>query len=459
MVRSAPPNILLVIADDHQAAAIGALGHPVVRTPTLDTLVRDGTTFTRAGIMGSLMPAVCAPSRACLLTGHTVMRADAAPHLVASPEFQITLPADASTLPEWLRNVGYETFFAGKWHNDEAALLRSFDQGRAIFVGGMCDHRAVPVRDLEEIRRGESPRVARGFSSEIFCGEAEGFVRDRSRTRPFFACVALTSPHDPRTPPDEFRALYDPKRIPLPASFQLQHPFDNGELVVRDEQLAASPRQPEEVRRHLAEYYAMISHHDACLGRLFGALRETGDEENTIVVYVSDHGLALGGHGLMGKQNLYEHSRRVPLILRGPGLPRGRQCAALAYSLDVYATLCELVGIKPPEGIESRSLVPALTPGAPPIREELGALYMDCQRMMMDGRWKLIVYKVNGSVRIQLFDLETDPEEVADLADRPESRPIIARLGSRLDAWQRDVGDQWMHLSGSSCGQPVMPPR
>ncbi len=454
MARSAPPNILLVIADDHQAAAIGALGHPVVRTPNLDTLVRDGTTFTHAGIMGSLMPAVCAPSRACLLTGHTVMRADAAPHLVPNPEFKVTLPADAVTLPEWLRTVGYETFFTGKWHNDDAALLRSFDQGRSIFVGGMCDHRAVPVRDLDGIRRGGPPRVAQGFSSELFCGEAEAFVRGRSRTRPFFACVALTSPHDPRTPPEEFRALYDPKRIPLPANFQPRHAFDNGELAVRDEQLAASPRQPAEVRRHLADYYGMISHHDACLGRLFGALRETGDEENTIVVYVSDHGLAMGGHGLMGKQNLYEHSRRVPLILRGPGLPRGRQCAALAYSLDVYATLCELVGINPPDGIESRSLVPGLVPGAPPVREVLGALYMDCQRMMMEERWKLIVYKVNDRVRVQLFDLETDPDEMADQSHRPESQPIMARLGSRLDAWQREVGDQWMHLSGVPAARP-----
>jgi arylsulfatase A-like enzyme len=318
----------------------------------------------------------------------------------------------------------------------------------------MCDHHAVPIRDLEQIRRGESPQVAQGFSSELFCGEAEAFVRSRSRTRPFFACVALTSPHDPRTPPAEFRALYDPEHIPLPASFQAQHSFDNGELAVRDEQLAASPRNPAEVQRHLADYYGMISHHDACLGRLFGALRETGDEENALVVYVSDHGLALGGHGLMGKQNLYEHSRRVPLILRGPGIPRGRQCAALAYSLDLYATICAVAGINPPEGLESRSLLPALVPGAPPLREELGALYMDCQRMMMDGRWKLIVYQVKGSVRVQLFDLANDPDELADQAHLPESQPIIARLRSRLDAWQRHVGDQWMHLPGAPVASP-----
>ena len=436
------PNILLVIADDHRADAIGAFGRYPALTPTLDQLAREGTSFARAGIMGSLMPAVCAPSRACVLTGLNPIAADAHPVLAEGPEFQVTLPAGAATLPECFRAAGYETFVSGKWHNDLSALLRSFTRGEAIFHGGMCAHDGVPVRNLEEIRRGEAARVADGFSSELFLGAAETFVRERDSARPFFAWVGLTSPHDPRTPPAEFRTLYDPARLPLPENFLPDHPFDNGELDVRDERLVARPVSPAALREELADYYGMISHHDACLGRVVAALRETGELENTIIIYLSDHGLALGSHGLIGKQNLYEHSIRVPLILRGPGIPAGRRSEALCYSLDLYATVCDLAGIAAPTGLDSRSLVPAFADDSRG-RAELVSLYMDVQRAVTDGRWKLIVYRVNGRERRQLFDLDADPAELHDLADRPGHTGLVASLSRRLAAWQRSAGDRW----------------
>jgi len=436
------PNILFVVVDDHRADAIGALGHPTVHTPVLDGLVRRGTAFTRATIQGGLMPAVCAPSRACLLTGNGVFRADAEPKLDAGPVFEVRLPADACTLPERLRAAGYETFVTGKWHNDLPALLRSFERGREIFHGGMCDHTAVPVRDLEEIRRGEPTRTGGGFSSEIFCSAAENFVRERGRERPFFAWVALTSPHDPRTPPAEFRALYDAAQIPLPKNFRPDHGFDNGELEVRDERLAPRPLSPDIVREHLADYYGMISHHDACIGRVLAALRETGQEENTVVVYVSDHGLALGSHGLLGKQNLYDHSVRVPLIIAGPGVPVARRCDALVQPFDVYATLCELAGVTAPAGLDSRSLVAAMA-GSGGGRESVCSVYMDCQRMVTDGRWKLIIYRVDGAERVQLFDLAGDPDECRDLAAERSSVARIAELRARLRCWQAEAGDGW----------------
>ena len=442
------PNILFVIVDDHRPDAIGALGHATVKTPVLDGLVRRGTTFTRATIQGSLMPAVCAPSRACLLTGNGVFRADAEPKLDEGPIFEVRLPAGACTLPERLRAAGYETFVTGKWHNDLPALLRSFEQGREIFHGGMCDHTAVPVRDVEEIRRGEPARVGDGFSSEIFCGAAERFVRARARDRPFFAWVALTSPHDPRTPPAEFRARYDAAQIPLPKNFRSDHGFDNGELEVRDEQLAPRPLSPDVVREHLADYYGMISHHDACIGRVLAALRETRQEENTLVVYLSDHGLALGSHGLLGKQNLYEPSVRVPLIIAGPGVPAARRCEALMHPLDLYATLCELAGVTAPAGLDSRSFVAAMADNAGG-RESVGAVYMDFQRMISDGRWKLIVYRVGGGERVQLFDLVGDPDECQDLAAEPSQATRVVELRAQLQAWQVATGDRWFGEIGS----------
>ena len=436
------PNILFVAVDDHRADAVGAFAHPTVQTPVLDALVRRGTTFTRATIQGSLMPAVCAPSRACLLTGNGVFRADAEPKLDPGPNFEVRLPAAACTLPERLRAAGYETFVTGKWHNDLPALLRSFETGREIFHGGMCDHTAVPVRDLEEIRRGEPAQIGEGFSSEIFCSAAEKFVRERGRKRPFFAWVALTSPHDPRTPPAEYRALYDVAKIPLPKNFRPDHGFDNGELEVRDENLAARPLSPDVVREHLADYYGMISHHDACIGRVLAALRETGQEENTVVVYVSDHGLALGSHGLLGKQNLYDHSVRVPLVVAGPGVRAAQRCDALMQPLDLYATLCELVGVTAPTGLDSRSLVTAMA-GSGGGRESVCSVYMDCQRMVTDGRWKLIVYRVDGAERVQLFDLATDPDECCDLTGEGGHAWRIAGLRAKLQTWQVEAGDRW----------------
>jgi arylsulfatase A-like enzyme len=443
MPRSASaPNVLLVIADDHRADAIGGLGHPVVQTPVLDQLVRAGTTFMRASMMGGLMPAVCAPARACLLTGRNVFAADASPALLRGPEFEVRLPAEACTLPERFRAAGYETFMTGKWHNDVPSLLRSFEAGRNIFKGGMCAHSSVPVRNLMDFHSGTPARVAAGFSTEIFCDTAAAFLRERKRNRPFFACVALTSPHDPRTPPAELRARYNPETLPLPPNFLPEHPFDNGDLRVRDETLAAHPLSPAVLRQHLADYYGMISHHDAWLGRLLAALDETGEAGNTIVAYVSDHGLALGSHGLLGKQNLYEHSVRVPFILRGPGIPPGGRTTALAYAFDLYATLCALSGLSVPAGIDSRSLVPVFTGGSA-VREELGCVYMDGQRMITDGRWKLIVYHVDGNERLQLFDLANDPHELSDRSESAGYQDHVTRLLERLGRWQQQVGDRW----------------
>ena len=148
--------------------------------------------------------------------------------------------------------------------------------------------------------------------------------------------VSLMAPHDPRTMPKEFLEMYDPEEIKLPENFLTEHPIDTGALRVRDELLAAFPREPNEIKRHIAEYYAMISHLDHAFGRLLTALQEQGKLDNTIIVFAGDNGLALGQHGLMGKQNLYDHSVRVPLIFAGPGIPEGEQRNSPVYLLDIF---------------------------------------------------------------------------------------------------------------------------
>ncbi len=154
-------------------------------------------------------------------------------------------------------------------------------------------------------------------------------------------------PHDPRLAPAEFTKLYDPAKISLSKNFMPEHPFDNGELKIRDELLAPHPRTPAVMRQHLADYYATISHLDSEVGRVLAEIERRGWADNTIVIYSSDQGLAVGGrHGLMGKQNLYEHVK-PPLVFAGPGIPRG-QSDALVYLYDLFPTICDFAVRKLP---------------------------------------------------------------------------------------------------------------
>src|SRR5262249_42649747 len=155
---------------------------------------------------------------------------------------------------------------------------------------------------------------------------------------------------------------------------------DNGALEIRDEQLAPWPRTPEIVRQHLADYYAAIEHLDAQVGRILDALEASGQAEKTLVVFTSDHGLAIGSHGLFGKQSLYDHSMHSPLIMTGPGIPGGRQIDALCYLLDIFPTLGELAGVRGPEGSEGRSLVPIIAGRQRTTRDSLFTAYANTQR-------------------------------------------------------------------------------
>ena len=230
----------------------------------------------------------------------------------------------------------------------------------------------------------------------------------------------------------------------LPANFQPQHPFDNGEISIRDEALAQKPLSGDVLKQHLADYQGMVAHQDAELGRVFAALRSGGLESNTIVVYVSDHGLALGSHGLLGKQNLYEHSLRVPLLMAGPGVPAGAVDHSLVYSMDLYATLAHLAGISLTGSLDCQPLPSIAATTAIAHRENIFAMYKDVQRSIRDARWKLIRYHVNGADRLQLFDLQEDPDELNDLSVISGHEETIRRLLGLLREWQQRVGDHWM---------------
>jgi arylsulfatase A-like enzyme len=251
--------------------------------------------------------------------------------------------------------------------------------------------------------------------------------------------IPLMAPHDPRTMPERFLRMYDPEKVILPENFLYQHPFDTGALRCRDELLAEFPRKPDEIRRHIAEYYAMISHLDNAFGHLMEGLESSGQMENTIIVFAGDNGLALGQHGLMGKQNLYEHSLRVPLVFAGPGVPHGEHRDALVYLLDIYPTLCDLIGVDTPASVEGESLTgcfndPAITP-----RQSLYLAYERHIRGVSDGDFKLIEY---DSGHTQLFDLRNDPLELQDLSRDPRQASRLGEMRRNLVQHAADWDDE-----------------
>jgi len=445
------PNIILTIADDQRGSALGCAGREPVQTPALDALAARGVRFAQAQHFGSCHGAVCAPSRAMLMTGVPYFQLD--PSLLSATY----PPADRvahipPTLGEKLRRKGYDTFATGKWHNGVHSFHPSFSGGANIFFGGMADHWFTPVHDFDSSGKypPEARRQADGFSTEVFARSAIDYIRSRRGSdEPFFCYCAFTAPHDPRTPPDAWRKKYDPSRMPLPANIVPAH-FNNSPLGAkppegsvsldeRDELLLGIPRDVREIERALAEYYGMISHMDEWIGRIHQAVEEIGGTENTLIIHTADHGLAVGQHGLLGKQNLYQHSLNIPLLLAGPGIPRGAVSDALCYQHDLHPTLMERAGLDS-SFAPFQSLSPLLEK-QPAGRSHIASAFGHALRSVRDCRYKLIESNVNGAKSSLLFDLENDPWETRNLAGEENSRDVLAGLRRELAEWRQQVGD------------------
>ncbi|HTK78253.1 MAG TPA: sulfatase-like hydrolase/transferase [Gemmataceae bacterium] len=428
----AQPNILFLFADDQRADTIAAWGNKFIQTPTLDRLVGRGFSFRNNYCFGSNSGAVCVPSRAMLMSGRTWL--DVTANLNGPPGGE-TPPL----LPQLLRENGYTVFATGKWHNGQPSFHRAFGHGKSVFFGGMNDHTQVHVADVEG-GRVFNQRVAPKFSSEQFADTAIEFLESHRGPAPFFCYVAFTAPHDPRNPPEKYREMYYRRRPPLPANFLPQHPFDNGFMKgVRDENLAPYPRTKEVISDQLCEYYGHITFLDEQIARILATLERTGRAQNTIIVYTADHGLALGSHGLLGKQSLYEHSMRSPLVIVGPGIPHG-ETRAFTYLFDLFPTICGLARVTPPHKIAGESLQPLWAGDRKQIRDSIFLPFQNLIRSVRDERWKLIVYPpINHR---QLFDLQNDPDEMHDLAADPTHAGEIDRLTALMKSWQAKAGDR-----------------
>jgi arylsulfatase A-like enzyme len=445
------PNFLFIIADDLNFRTIHAINNPEVHTPHLDALVRSGCHFTHCFHQAGWSGAVCVPSRTMLNTGLTTFHAQKA-----------DVTNQAFDRPAWgqtLREAGYDTFITGKWHLDAVMLQRSFSEQGPVAPGFLDStpdmyNRPAPGNHWDPTNQAllghwlhkdvwvNRPDPTIQHSSELYADAAIAHLgRVAQRPTPFFMYVGFNAPHDPRQSPQQYLDLYPADKIAVPPNYLPQHPFDQGEAKTRDELLAPFPRTEHDVQVHRREYYAIISHMDAQIGRILGALQASGRADNTYVILTADHGLAVGEHGLMGKQNQYECSMRMPLILAGPGIQPGKRVDEMVYQHSMYATTCDLAGVPIPPHVEFPSLAPMLHADQPqPIHDAMFGWLTNLQRSVRTRQHKLIFYAPIN--RFQLFDLERDPWETHDLIDDPTYAEVKSTMIATLKQKQKELGDK-----------------
>jgi arylsulfatase A-like enzyme len=260
------------------------------------------------------------------------------------------------------------------------------------------------------------------------------------RKSPFFCYVAFTVPHDPYSPLSDFSDAYPDQSLPIPGNYMPLHPFQFDDLTVRDENLLDWPRPAEKVRSLLSDYYALISHMDKNIGDIIGTLKKNGLDKNTIIIYAADNGLAAGSHGLLGKQNLYEHSMKVPLIIAGPGIPADEVSDAFVYLFDIFPTLAEICNIPLPPETDGKSLAPLISGSSDGVRNSIFTAYRNTVRAVRTDEWKLIRYPERDYN--QLFNLAADPLELNNMAETDLYKTKLDEMLSLMKEWQLELNDK-----------------
>jgi arylsulfatase A-like enzyme len=426
--KKSKPNILFLLADDQKADALGCAGNTYIRTPNIDNLAESGVRFTNSYVMGGHTAAISAPSRAMLMSGKYLFKV-------------YDILDGVNTMPMYFAQNGYETFGTGKWHNGAKSFEASFQKGEDVFLGGISNHYTVPCRSLGPDGRLGEP-VKKGYSTDIFSDAAISYLNKYSkgkREKPFFCYVAFTAPHGPREPRKDYIGMYTDESMPVPGNFRGLHPFKLDKQSLRDEYLVPWPRTPDMIQTTMADYYAMISHLDKRIGDIIDLLKKEGLYSNTIIVYAGDNGMAMGSHGLLAKQSLYEVATKVPLIISGPGIPANEVKDAMVYLLDIFPTLAGLCNLPAPDGIDGKNFARVLTGKDKEIRSSLYTVYQNTSKAVRTDEWKLILYQQHNY--LQLFNLKRDPLEINNLAALGEYKAKIEEMMVLMKEWYTLTGD------------------
>ncbi|MEO0340556.1 MAG: sulfatase-like hydrolase/transferase [Bacteroidota bacterium] len=473
LVKDTSPNILFLFTDDQTFASIHHLGNLEVSTPNLDRLSQMGTTFTHAYNMGGYHGAVCVASRSMLISGQSVWRARAIEPIWKANDSS----ALSQTWPQLMQRQGYRTYMAGKWHVQAKAdsifqmvgterpgmppdsWIKMGGTARKEMYGRIKKGAAFDQEMPVEYSRPMSPQdqdwlpwdtLQGGFWeggqhwSEKLRDEAIGFIKDAEQhLDPFFMYIAFNAPHDPRQAPQSFVDQYVVDDIKTPPNYLAEYPYKEAigcGVNLRDEGLAPFPRTEYAIKKHRQEYYALITHLDEQIGHILDALEASGKMEDTYIIFTSDHGLAVGQHGLLGKQNLYDHSMRVPFIIAGKNIPQDHKIDTDIYLQDAMATTLDLAGIEKPDYIEFNSVLPLIDDnknvGSYPA---IYGTYMDYQRMIRKNGYKMILYPEVPMVR--LYHLDSDPLEKQDIANQEDMEELKKEMFADLLNLQENFGD------------------
>ncbi len=463
------PNIVFIFADDMTYTAINALGNAQIHTPNLDRLANQGTTFTHAYNMGAWNGAVCVASRAMLISGRSVWDAN---------QFRQEWLQGRGMDKTWgmlMEGAGYETYMTGKWHVDAPAdsVFQNVVHVRPGMPRDAWSHNGtIPIiNEMIKNGRSEEEIKAVGYNrplsendtlwsptdkkfggfweggkhwSEVLKDDAIGFMDQAKRSdKPFFMYLAFNAPHDPRQAPQEYLDKYPLDNISLPKSWMPMYPFKdsigNGPDL-RDEALAPFPRTEYATKKHIQEYYALITHLDDQIGLIVDTLEENGEMDNTYIIFTSDHGLAIGRHGLMGKQTQFDHSVRPPFMISGPNVPKGKKIPADIYLQDAMATSLELAGIEKPSYVYFNSVLGFIDgKRTDSYYDAIYGGYVNTQRMIRKDGFKLMVYP--KLKKVLLFDMENDPEEINDIAMESKYKGKIDSLFKALLKLQEELND------------------
>lgn len=439
------PNFLFIFADDQAYDTIRSHGQHEIHTPNLDRLVSSGLTFTHAYNQGGYHGAVCVASRTMLNTGLYLWNARAAEGKLKS-EYQ----AKGMMWSQLLGKAGYESYFTGKWHvkADTNVIFTKAQNVRGGMPNQTKEGYNRPIDGKPDPWSPYDPKFG-GFWkggkhwSEVVGDDAVEFLGHAAkRDNPFFMYIAFNAPHDPRQAPKKFVDMYPINKIALPEPFMPEYPWKDAMGCgkgLRDEKLAPFPRTERSVKINRQEYYAIITHMDEQIGRILDALDKTGKADNTYIFFTADHGLGCGHHGLMGKQNVFDHSIRVPFMIAGPGVAKNKKNSAPIYMQDVMPTTLELAGVDKPDYVQFESLMPLVKGEKKQSRDAIYSAYVNKQRAVTMGDWKYITYPT--AKKELLFNLKSDPWETKDLAGDSAHTSRIADMKARLQQLQKETGD------------------
>jgi len=464
---STRPNVILIMLDQMRYDCAGFMGNDEVRTPVMDRLASEGVAFENAYCAAPQ----CSPARASWLTGlypHTHGQLTNYGHRRRDRAGRF-LPKDQTTLSDVLAAAGYRCGLAGPWHlGDDETPQHGYQASWEPYKypdPDCFDSYKTYLRkhDLYDLygqgqrgKRGStSTAVAKGESFVDTCAMPTEHQRttwavDRAmhfadtQASPFFFFLSIKDPHPPILPPAECYREYDPADISLPANWE--DTLEGRPAFLRDNPLyGAANYEPEVLREIVAHYYALITHIDNQLGRLMDHLANRGFAENTLVCLISDHGEMMGEHGCFAKGLMYEGSIRVPCLLHWPThLAAGARICEPFGGVDLFPTLLDLAGATLPKHRHGRSFATAASNGTEPdfmntVFAEIGnwrknaldATEVDLAQTLMvrRGPWKYIIRR-DGDLR-ELYNLDSDPDEMANRADDPRAARALSDLHAR----------------------------